>query len=38
MTSEMRFQVKLHSSNLEPLMSTLGQKQTFTHLPKADIG
>jgi hypothetical protein len=37
--------VKLHSSNPEPLMSALDQKQTFKRLrlmsaltPKADIG
>jgi hypothetical protein len=36
---------QLHGSNLEPLMSALGQKQTSTHVrimsalpPKADIG
>ena len=36
---------RLHSSNLEPLMSALGQKQTLRHVrlmsalpPKADIG
>jgi len=39
------FGVKLHSSNSEPLMSALGQKQTFPNVrlmsalpPKADIG
>jgi len=37
--------VRLHSSNLEALMSALGQKQTSAHFrvmsalpPKADIG
>jgi hypothetical protein len=44
-TDGMGFRVKLHSSNFEPLMSALGQKQTSGHLqptsalpPKADIG
>jgi hypothetical protein len=43
-TDGMGFRVKLHSSNFEPLMSALGQKQTSRHLqpmsalpPKADI-
>ena len=41
----MGFRGRLHSSNLEPLMSDLGQKQTSAHVcvmsalpPKADIG
>jgi hypothetical protein len=28
-TDGMGFRVKLHGSNFEPLMSALGQKQTF---------
>src|SRR3974377_1598773 len=39
------FGIRLHSSNPQPLMSALGQKQTSRHLqpmsalpPKADIG
>ena len=42
---EMGFGGQLHGSNFEPLMSALGQKQTFTPVnlmsalpPKADIG
>jgi hypothetical protein len=42
---EMGFGVSLHGSNPEPLMSALGQKQTFECVrvmsalpPKADIG
>ena len=41
----MGFRVRLHSSNSEPLMSALDQKQTSAHVrvmsaipPKADIG
>jgi hypothetical protein len=41
---EMGFRIKLHGSNSEPLMSALGQKQTFPRVrlmsalpPKADI-
>jgi hypothetical protein len=37
--------ISLHGSNIEPFMSALAQKRTFTHLrpmsalpPKADIG
>jgi hypothetical protein len=44
-TGEMGFRGRLHSSNLEPLMSALGQKLTSEHVrimsalpPKADIG
>ena len=44
-TDGMGFRVKLHSSNFEPLMSALGQKQTLQQVramsalpPKADIG
>jgi hypothetical protein len=43
-TSEMGSVISLHGSNPEPLMSALGQKQTFKPLrlmsafpPKADI-
>jgi hypothetical protein len=43
-TDEMGFRVKLRGSNFEPLMSALGQKQTFSDIsvmsalpPKADI-
>jgi len=41
----MGFRIKSHGSNFEPLMSALGQKQTFHSVllmsalpPKADIG
>jgi hypothetical protein len=40
-----RVQLRLHSSNFEPLMSALGHKRTLKHVrlmsalpPKADIG